>query len=243
MDNSLEIVERIEGNYKDILNRIENTAKKCGVDPSCIRLIVVTKAKPLNIVRAVINAGIQILGENYAEEGVSKINQVAEQVDVKWHMIGHVQSRKARLIIEYYDYLHSLDSLKLANRLNRFAEDFGKTLPVLLQCNVSGEHSKHGFVASDEGEWAKLLPIINEILTLNNLSVRGLMTIPPFFENAEESRPYYKKLRMLTEFLQRNFTPCEWTELSMGMSHDFEVAIEEGATWVRVGQAILGPRV
>lgn len=236
----------IRERYYQALERIEKTARRAGRDPSEVRLVVVTKGHPVHHVQAVIEAGAKILGENYAEEAVEKIDGLSREyppgVLVEWHMIGHVQSRKAKLVSEHFSYLHSLDSVKLAHRLDRFSGDAGRKLPVLLECNVSGEASKYGLPAFDEREWDHLLPQIEEILALPHLQVRGLMTMAPFLPAAEDARPYFRRLRQLLEYLRAKFPGADWQELSMGMSADFEPAIEEGATLVRIGTAIMGER-
>ena len=165
-------------------------------------------------------------------------------LDERQFRAGLVESVKHALIAdsEYFDYLHSLDSLNLARRLDGFCAKFNRILPVLLEFNVSGEESKSGWPAWDEAHWVGLLDEIQEILQLPHLQVGGLMAMPPYFEVAERSRPYFKRLRKLQEYLVRNLPQVGWQELSMGMSGDFEIAVQEGATWVRVGQAILGAR-
>jgi pyridoxal phosphate enzyme (YggS family) len=201
--------------------------------------VVVTKSQPREVAEAAIEAGVKILGENYPEEAVEKIKAIGA-TEAEWHMIGHVQSRKADLIPHNFSLMHSLDSLKLANRLDRFTS--GSALPVLLEFNVGGEESKSGWMASDESRWLELLPEIDMVLKLKNLAVRGLMTMPPLFDDPEQTRPYFNKLSRLREFLKQNFPASNWSELSMGTSADFEAAVEEGATLVRVGTAIVGPR-
>ena len=225
-----------------MLDKIAAAARRSGRDPGGIRLVVVSKAQSLDIVKAAIEAGINLLGENYAEEAVAKISALAGKSEVEWHMIGHVQSRKADLVAAHFDMLHSLDSLKLARRLERFCEAAVRTLPVLLEFNVSGEESKFGYPAWDEKRWPELLPEIEQVLRLPSLRVRGLMTMPPFFEKPEHARPYFQRLRRLHDYLAEQFPQGEWRELSMGTSADFEIAVEEEATYVRIGQAILGPR-
>jgi hypothetical protein len=157
-------------------------------------------------------------------------------------MIGHIQSRKAKLVSQYFSYVHSLDSLKLAQKLNRSANQFDRLLPVLLECNTSAEESKFGWDITHTDKWDRLLPEIEQMLELPNLQVEGLMTMPPYTEQPETVRKYFILLRQFRDFLRSNFSQSEWNELSMGMSGDFEVAIEEGATWIRVGQLIMGPR-
>jgi pyridoxal phosphate enzyme (YggS family) len=232
----------IQENYQLILDRINGAARSVGRDPQSIRVVVVTKKQPIDVVQAAIAAGAQYLGENYVEEAVQKIRALTGSADTEWHMIGHVQSRKAALIPQYFKLLHSLDSLKLAGRINHYAEELKIRLPVLLQMNVSGEESKSGWNAWREESWVDLLTDIQEVLSLSNIKIQGLMTMPPLFIDPELARPYFVRLRHLQEFLIRAFPQTDWHELSMGMSGDFEVAIQEGATWVRIGQAILGPR-
>jgi pyridoxal phosphate enzyme (YggS family) len=249
--------------YEKVLGRISDATRSSGRAPDSVRLVVVTKLQPVEIVQEAIAAGARFLGENYADEAVAKMislqverpkfpeileekagvqNHSKQQSGVQWHIIGHVQSRKARLVCEYFDYLHSLDSHKLAQRLDSICAELGRVLPVLLEFNVSGEQSKSGWPAWDETHWTDLLTELNQIVDFPHLRVEGLMTMPPFFENPEDARPFFRRMRKLQEFLTRYIPQAGWQELSMGMSGDYEVAVQEGATWVRVGQAILGPR-
>ena len=207
-----------------------------------MRLVVVTKLQPIEVIQAVIEAGARMLGENYAEEAADKIAFLGSQSGVEWHMIGHVQSRKASLVAQHFDLIHSLDSLKLAQRLNRSAADLGRILPILLEFNVSGEKSKHGWEATDESMWRDLLKDANAIAVLPNLKIQGLMTMPPLSTDPDAARIYFRKLHRLRDFLMWHVPQAEWMELSMGTSTDYAVAVEEGATLVRIGQAILGPR-
>jgi len=161
---------------------------------------------------------------------------------VEWHMIGHVQSRKAQLVPGNFNLLHSLDSLKLANRLDRFCGEVGRKLPVLLEFNVGGEDSKSGWLAGDESQWPSLLSELAAVIALQHLQVRGLMTMPPLGGTAEFSRPFFQKLRGLQEYLASQFPQVDFSELSMGTSGDYEVAVQEGATIVRIGTAIVGAR-
>jgi pyridoxal phosphate enzyme (YggS family) len=157
-------------------------------------------------------------------------------------MIGHVQSRKAALVARYFNFMHSLDGLRLARRLDSFCEQEGRTLPVLLEFNVGGEETKGGWPAWDESQWPKLLQDLSAVLALKHVKVLGLMTMPPLGETAEFSRPFFQRLRRLQDFLMRQFPQNAWAELSIGTSADYEVAVEEGATLVRVGTAIVGER-
>ena len=237
-----DLVTSIRDNYHYTLDQIAAAARKIGRSPEDIRLVVVTKSQPLEVAQAAIEAGVRILGENYPEEGVTKIQSLPSQTGVEWHMIGHVQSRKARLVAEHFELLHSLDSLKLAKRLDRFAAESGRVLPVLLEFNVGGEESKSGWDATDKSLWDSLFPDIQSILDLPNLRIHGLMTMPPLGTNAEDSRRFFLSLRLLRDHLASTFPQADWTELSMGTSADYTVAVEEGATLVRVGTAIVGAR-
>jgi pyridoxal phosphate enzyme (YggS family) len=237
-----DLVASIRENYQHTLEKIASAARKTDRNPDDIRLVVVTKTQPLETVRAAIEAGVRILGENYPEEGVMKIQSLAAQSGVEWHMIGHVQSRKAKLVVDHFALLHSLDSLKLAQRLDRFASAGEHSLPVLLEFNVGGEESKSGWDASNEARWDALLPEVESILALPHLRVHGLMTMPPLETNPEEARSYFQRLRRLRDHLAERFPGADWRELSMGTSADYTVAVEEGATLVRIGTAIVGER-
>ena len=235
-----DLVPTIRENYQRVLDQIAGAARRSNRQPEEIRLVVVTKTQPLEVVQAAIEAGIRLFGENFAEEGVTKIQSLPAQTGVEWHMIGHVQSRKAQLVADHYALLHSLDSLKLARRLDRFST--ARKLPVLLEFNVGGEESKSGWDASDETRWEQYLPEIAQLLELPNLRVQGLMTMPPLGIDPQESRRFFQRLRRLRDHLVERWPEMDWRELSMGTSTDFEVAVEEGATLVRVGTAIVGAR-
>lgn len=225
-----------------MLDQIARAARLVGRDPKTVQLVVVTKGHPLETIRLAHQAGARCFGENYVEEGVEKRLAFLGEIGVEWHMIGHIQSRKAKLVSEHFDKIHALDSLKLAQRLDRFAGEVGRRLPVMLECNVSGEESKFGWPAWQEERWEELLEAVDPLVMLPHLEVCGLMTMAPFLPNAEDARPYFQRLRRLQAFFVRHFPAVNWQELSMGMSADFEVAVQEGATLVRVGTAILGPR-
>jgi PLP dependent protein len=237
-----DLVTSIRENHQRVLNQIAESAAKAKRNPEEIRLVVVTKTQPIEIVQAAIEAGVRIFGENYPEEGVMKIQSLAAQTSVEWHMIGHVQSRKARLVADHFALLHSLDSLKLARRLDRFAAEANRRLPVLLEFNVGGEESKSGWDAAEESRWETLLPDLTAVVDLPHLRVQGLMTMPPLGTDAETSRRFFQRLRRLRDRLAQHFPQAQWHELSMGTSTDFGVAVEEGATLVRVGTAIVGTR-
>ncbi len=231
----------IADRYHTVLERIAATVRRSGRAPESVRLIVVTKGHGIEALRQVVAAGASRLGENYMEEAAQKIAALRE-AGVSWHMIGHVQSRKARAVAENFHWVHSLDRLKLARRLNAAAGERGISLSVLLECNVSGEASKFGWAAWDERTWPALAEEAAALLDFPTLQVRGLMTMAPYAADPEAARPVFRKLRRLRDFLARRVPQAGWEHLSMGMSGDFEVAIEEGATFVRVGTAIMGPR-
>ena len=237
-----DLVASIRENYQYTLDQIAASAQKSGRNPEDIRLVVVTKSQPVEVARAAIEAGVRMLGENYPEEGVTKIQSLPSQSGVEWHMIGHVQSRKARLVAENFELLHSLDSLKLARRLDRFSAEQNRILPVLLEFNVGGEDTKSGWDASNDSHWNNFLPDVQSILDLPNLSVHGLMTMPPLGTAPENSRRFFQRLRLLRDHLASLHADTDWHELSMGTSADYTVAVEEGATLVRVGTAIVGAR-
>ena len=237
-----DLVSSIRENYQNTLDKIAAAADKSGRNPNDIKLVVVTKMQPIEVVQAVINAGVRILGENYPEEGVTKIQSLSSQSGVEWHMIGHVQSRKARLVAEHFELLHSLDSLKLAQRLDRYAGEKKRILPALLEFNVGGEDTKSGWDATDDSQFDKFLPDVRSILELPNLRIQGLMTMPPLGTEPEDSRRFFQRLRLLRDHLASLFPDVDWSELSMGTSADYAVAVEEGATYVRVGTAIVGAR-
>ncbi len=236
------LVETIRSRYQAIRAQMDAAAARVKREPASVRLVVVTKTHPVETVRAAIEAGIRDFGENYAEEAVQKIRALGPVEDLRWHMIGHVQSRKADLVAAHFDWMHSLDSLRLANRLERFAAEAGRVLPVLLECNVGGEASKYGYPASTSQDLELLCREIEQLALLSHLQIRGLMTMPPLYDDPEQTRPFFARMRELRNFLAGRFPALAWDELSMGTSADFVAAVEEGATLVRIGTAILGPR-
>lgn len=236
------IVTSVSENYQRVLDKIEAAARASGRDPGQVRLVVVTKGHPIEIVRQVASVGARYLGENYVQESLPKIDALKNKFDLEWHMIGHVQSRKAKLVSDNFQWVHTVDSLKLAEKLDRFAGESGKHMPVLLEFNTSGEESKYGWMAWNDLEWDSLADQIAPIVELQNLDLRGVMTMAPYYTDPERSRPHFILLNELKNFLASRFPEISWNELSMGMSTDFEIAIQEGATIVRIGTAILGER-
>jgi PLP dependent protein len=225
----------ISDNLKKVMDRIARAARHAGRDPSSITLIAVTKTVDIERIREAVAAGAGVLGENRVQEAKEKIEQLGPLAS--WHLIGHLQSNKAKYAVKLFDLIHSIDSFELAQEVNKQAAKIGKIQDVLVEVNISGEASKVGIAAVDAAS------LIGKAAVLKNISIKGLMTIPPFFDNAEEARPYFKKLNDLSARIESEKIPrVSMGELSMGMSGDFEVAVEEGATMVRVGTAIFGGR-
>lgn len=226
-----------------VQSRILAAAKSAGRDPAEVTLVAVSKTHPPESIAAAAECGLRHFGENRVKEALPKMQALASRPELAWHMVGHLQSRKAQeAATAGFVLIHSVDSLKLAGRLARVAEAEGRRLEVLLECNVSGETSKAGFAAADRAQWAGLLPDIEAITTLRGVRVRGLMTLAPIVVQPADARPYFARLRELREYLQRALPAADWAQLSMGMTDDFEAAILEGATVVRIGRAIFGER-
>jgi PLP dependent protein len=231
-----EKVLSIAQNVARVQARIAQAAQRVGRDPASVQLVAASKSVEAARVRAAIAAGITILGENYLQEARQKIGQIG-QTTVEWHLIGTLQRNKARYVFDLFSMMHSLDSFLLAEDINRRAERLGRHMPVLLEVNVGGETSKGGFTPQE------LLTDMPKLAAMPHLQIRGLMTVPPPTPTPEEARPFYRMLRQLRDRLQeQGVASMDCTELSMGMTADLEVAIEEGATFVRVGTAIFGPR-
>jgi hypothetical protein len=229
----------IAENVAEVRQRITAAAHRAGRDPAGITLMAVSKTFPAESIREAYAAGIRVFGENRVQEFSGKSIQLADLKDAEWHMIGHLQSNKAAAAAELFIAVDSVDSLKLAEKLDAAAEKLTKKLRVLIEINVGGESAKSG-LAPDSAQLEELLVAAPG---LKHIEFRGLMTIPPFAEDVDEARPYFRKLRELRDQIAaRNLPAIHVDTLSMGMSHDFEVAIEEGSTYVRVGTAIFGER-
>jgi len=229
----------IAENIARVRERIRLAASSAGRDPAAITLMGVSKTFPQEAIREAYDAGIRVFGENRVQEFAGKADALRDLVDARWHLIGHLQSNKAAKAAELVHAVDSVDSLKLAHKLNAAAHAAGKTLRVLIEINVGGEAAKTG-IAPDSAELDQLLA---EAPRLASLEFRGLMTVPPYTEDSRGARPYFRKLRDLRDQIAgRGLPQVSMDELSMGMSHDFEVAIEEGSTCVRVGTAIFGGR-
>jgi pyridoxal phosphate enzyme (YggS family) len=237
-------MSEIRKNFLRVRERIEKAAQRVGRDSKEIKLVAVSKTVEAARIKEAIEAGVSILGENYIQEAQKKIEEIGrpacterfgEGRSVSWHFIGHLQSNKAKYAVRLFDMIHSVDSLPLAEELNRRAEQANQVVKVMIEVNLSKEATKFG---TDVG---MVLNLAKGIQNIKHLSLEGLMTMPPYFDSPEMSRPYYVALRELKERMVKEGIPMK--ELSMGMSNDFEIAIEEGATYVRVGTAIFGPRV
>ena len=254
----------IEANLRDLERRIAEAAGRAGHDPAEVTLVAVTKVFTAAHIQAAYELGVRHFGENRVDEAAEKIPIVNQWIEehtlppITWHMVGHLQSRKAKDAVQLFDIIQSVDTLKLANRLDRLLPSSppglggkeggreGKALPILLEVNVSGEEGKYGFAldrwVEDEGQRERFFAIVEEMLALPQVEVQGLMTMAPIVADPEEARPYFRCLRRLRDALAQRFPGEYWRQLSMGMTDDFEVAIEEGATIVRVGRAIFGER-
>ena len=230
----------IAENIAKIRSRIDAAARRSGRDPAHLSLMAVTKTQPAQGIREAYEAGLRLFGENRVQEFTGKAGELQDLPDAKWHLIGHLQTNKAAKAAELFSAVDSVDSLRLAEKLNGSAKQLGKRLEILIEINVGGEAAKSG-VAPD---WTELEEILAAAPRLTSLVFRGLMTIPPFTEDPEGARPYFRRLRNLRDAVTaRNLPSVQMDVLSMGMSHDFEVAIEEGSTCVRVGTAIFGERI
>jgi PLP dependent protein len=222
-----------------VRERIAVAARRAGRDPSSITLMAVSKTFPVESIRDAHAAGIRVLGENKVQEFGGKADALRGLPDAHWHFIGHLQSNKAAKAVELFDAIDSVDSVKLAERLNAAAGAAGKPLSVLIEVNVGGEAAKNGLEPKSE----ELDRILTRAAQWKNLSIQGLMTVPPYAGDPEQARPFFRQLRALREEIASRCLPgVSMDTLSMGMSHDFEVAIEEGSTCVRVGTAIFGER-
>jgi len=226
----------LESNIKNINNRIKKAAERVGRDPGDIKLVAVTKRVEPERIKQALTLGFNRFGENYAQEfrDKSKILENEAEGAIEWHFIGQLQKNKVKYVVGKVELIHSLDSLSAAREINKRAEAMDIKVPVLIEVDTSGEESKGGIAP------AQLQGFLNELSALSWVEVCGLMTMPPYFDNVEIARPYFSRLREIRDDLLPEFPQLK--ELSMGMSGDFEVAIEEGATIIRVGSAIFGER-
>jgi hypothetical protein len=243
-DTNMTISERIAAVQAEIAAACQRVHRS----PDSVTLVAVSKTHPVARVAEAVHAGVRHLGENRVEEALPKMAEAAslDLPPIHWHLIGTVQSRKARLVLDGFCLLHSLDDVKLAERLSRFLVEQNRSLDVLLEINMSGEASKHGWQAygwqHDSALRQALWADIAHLLTLPGLHVRGLMTMAPLVDDPEQTRPVFRALRELRDALAHDFPAAQWPDLSMGMTDDYLVAVEEGATLIRVGRAIFGVR-
>jgi PLP dependent protein len=229
--------DSVAQNFRYVRDRIEQAARRVGRDPQSIRLIAVTKSVDAVRIRAAVDAGARLFGENRLQEALTKIENLRCSPRVAWHFIGQLQRRKVKAVVGRFELIHSVDTVDLAAEIQRCAETVGMTQQVLLEVNLAGESSKAGFSAET------LTMQLMAFEALSHVAVKGLMTIPPRGTGGESARPYFRQLRELSEALEKQHRRgIEMSELSMGMSQDYEVAVEEGATFVRVGSAIFGER-
>ena len=225
----------VAANIDKIRQRIAAAAARCNRAPDSVKLLAVTKTLAPAVIEQAIKAGLTAFGENYVQEAREKIPVIGQRI--QWHMIGHLQTNKAKYVVNLFDYIHSVDRLELAEEINKRARMIGRKINILIEINVSGEETKSGIPA------VKSIDLIKEVSGLENVSVKGLMTMAPYSDNPENSRPYFAELRNLrNNIINEGIAGIQMEELSMGMTDDFEIAIEEGATIVRIGRAIFGNR-
>lgn len=223
----------VKDNLETINKKIKEAALKVNRDPQEIKLVAVTKTATLEQIKEAINEGVKIIGENKVQEAKKKYQVLT--TEVKWHLIGHLQTNKVKYAVEIFDLIHSVDSIKLAKEIDNRSVQFKKTIDVLIEVNISGEETKYGYNPE------KVEAFLKEISEFSAIRVRGLMTIAPISKNKEEVRPYFRRLRELSERIRdKNIKNIKMDYLSMGMTDDFEIAIEEGANMVRIGRGIFG---
>jgi len=226
----------IKENLEKINGMIADTALSCGRKPEDVLLIAVTKKKNTETIREAIQSGAGHFGENYIQEAVAKIETIGKE-NACWHFIGHLQSNKAAIAVKYFEYIHTVDSFKLAKEIDKQAKAILKIQKILLQINISKEKTKSGTDAE------KAIDLVRQIHEFENIAIQGLMCMPPYFDDPEQARGYFRALLQIREdIIARQFPNVSMTHLSMGMSNDFRVAIEEGATMVRIGTSLFGER-
>lgn len=241
MKNPILTQAEIAGNLERVRARIAAATQRAGRSSSAVSLVGVSKGQSLEKIRSAYQAGLRDFGENRVEEALEKQAQLQDLREIRWHMIGHIQSRKAQRVVPNFVFIHSVDRQKIARKLEQAAGDLNLKVPVLLECNVSGESSKEGWALWNPKSWPQILPTFEAIQQMKHLEVRGLMTMAPWTSDENVLRSVFRLLAHLRQYVSDNL-PGEWEELSMGMTDDFEIAIEEGATMVRIGRAIFGSR-
>jgi pyridoxal phosphate enzyme (YggS family) len=238
---TVEMTSEIKQRFEIVEERINSAAARAGINAAGIKLVVVTKQKSAQVVQALVELGLSSIGESYLNEAQFKM-ELLQDLPIEWHMIGTIQKGKEKQVANDFDVIHSLDRLRLAERISQQAVVMERVIPAYLEFNVSGEPTKQGWNAKRTADWEKLLPEVERILSLPGLDVKGLMTMAPYSLDPESARPYFRKLRELRDYLKANLKTRKLNGLSMGMSGDFEIAIEEGATILRIGTALVGER-
>ncbi len=233
--------QQIDATLRILKARISEAAKKSGRGVDDVELVAICKGQPASSVNAAYQSGQRDFGENRVAEAREKQTELTDLSEIRWHMVGHIQSRKAKDVAPHFFMVHSIDRVKIAQRLDRFAAESGRILPILIECNTSGEASKTGWSAWQKDDWPGALEDIRTIREHKNLAVRGLMTMAPWAADPAVLHSTFQGLRAFRDFLEEELL-TDLPELSMGMTDDYEIAIEEGATIVRVGRAIFGPR-
>jgi hypothetical protein len=245
MDNKEfeQLQSKIQGNLEQVMEIVDRAARVSGRTMAEISILAISKRQPVEVIEAAYHCGQLAFGESYVQEALPKIEHFRKHNDIRWDMVGHVQSKKARPVAENFCAVHSLDSLKLAKLLDQHRPAETTPLEVFLEVNFGDEITKTGFPACNKEDWEALVPVVRQILEMERLKLVGLMTMPPLFPDPQQSRGYFVKLRQLRDYINNQVKEAELTQLSAGTSADFEIAIEEGATVVRIGERLLGPRI
>ncbi len=231
-------MDTIKQCFSRVLENIDRSCSRVNRLPDSVKLVVVVKRQPIDKILEVIEAGATRLGENFPEVIESRKEATSQYPNLEWHMIGHIQSRKVKFL-DQFAVIHSVDSLEL---LNRIAPVIGRTIPILLEINVSGETTKQGFNLSERTNFEPFSNLVSDVLSSPHLQISGLMCMPPFVQAAEENRFYFRRCKEVFDYLREKIGKNELRDLSMGTSHDYTVAIEEGATFIRIGEGIMGNR-
>lgn len=236
-----ENVERMALSLQRIQGNIHEAAARSGRDDASVRIVAISKGQTTSSIQLAYDLGMRDFGENRVEEGLEKITKLENLEGIVWHMVGHIQSRKAKEIPANFHMVHSVDRLKIARQLNRSSEEAGVKLPVFIECNTSGEESKSGWSVFDRESWGLIYKDLSDIAKLPNLRVLGFMTMAPWVQDDPIIRTSFQRLREFRDDYGE-YSDSEWKELSMGMTDDYAVAVEEGSTIVRIGRAIFGER-
>jgi pyridoxal phosphate enzyme (YggS family) len=233
-------ITQIQPRLEQVRYHISMAAERSGRSAEAIQIIAIAKGQPVSAIQAAVALGLDQIGENRVEEALKK-QEVLEGSEITWHMVGHIQSRKATAIVGNFSWVHSIDRMKIAARISHFAMERSVQLPVLLECNVSGEGTKSGWQMADRASWSEVLPDLSEVIRLPGLNVMGLMTMAPWVQDEFILRSTFQTLRQLRDYLEQ-VLDHSLPELSMGMTDDYLLAIEEGATMVRLGRVLFGAR-